>query len=82
MTDRRWSRAWVGWTAAVAASFLALETAAVVQPGRPTLSRHLAFWMGCNPRARRGTYLPSAIVGAAVALAVHIARFGHEHREA
>lgn len=78
MTDRRWSRTWAGWAAAVASTFLALEAAAIVQPGRPTLSRHLAFWMGCHPRARRGAVLPGAIVGAAAVLAVHIARFGAE----
>lgn len=73
-----WPRTWAAWTAAAAASFAVLEAAALRHPERPTFSRTLARWLGCNPPTRRGRIAPAALVGAAVWLAVHVARFGHD----
>lgn len=72
----RWSLAWTAYVAATVTGFAVLEALAMRQPPpHPTLSRSLARWFGCHPRARRGSVTPAAFVAASAALAVHVARY-------
>lgn len=74
MAGRRgFDAAWICWAGGTAASFAALEFAAV-RSGDPgnTLSHHMRRWLGIQPRRPWAMVGTGAMVGAAAWLTYHI----------
>lgn len=67
---------WLTWITAVLASFGVLEGLAYRTSRPRTLSRSLRRWFGLNPRCRRRYFSATALVGAVVALWVHLETLG------